>query len=167
MKINELVEMYKKNRMVDLKNVLEVEEYISTPLKRKMCELILDSCIEDENGILHIDSLDRYLLFTIAVISMHTNLEFSIEENGITSIDEYDELNKLGLIEKILGTFEKDYETCKVMLDMLTSDRLKNQETLEKKIIKFINMASNEIDSLNNLENKEDIFKLLENFSQR
>ena len=53
------------------------------------------------------------------------------------------------------------------MLDMLTSDRLKNQETLEKKIIKFINMASNEIDSLNNLENKEDIFKLLENFSQR
>lgn len=167
MKINEFVEMYKKNRMVDIKKVLEVEEYISTPLKRNMCELILDSCIKNENGVLYIDSLDRYLLFTIAVISMHTNLEFNIEEDGYTSIDEYDELNQLGLIEKIINTFEKDYEACKVMLDMLTSDRMKNQETLEKKILKFINMASNELDALNNLENKEDILKLLESFIEK
>lgn len=167
MKINEFIEMYKKNRMVDLKNVLEVEEYISTPLKRRMCELVINSCIEDIDGILYMDSLNRYLLFTIAVISMHTNLEFNIDESGQTSIDEYDELNKNCLIEKIISTFEKDYEACKVMLDMLTNDRMKNQETLDRKIVKFLNMMSKEIDALNNLENKEDILKLLENFAAK
>ena len=167
MKINELLEMYKKNKMINLKNVLEVEEYISTPLKRKMCELVLDSCIEDNDGVLSFDSLDRYLLFTISVISMHTNLEFSIDDEGFTSIDEYDELNKVGLIEKIIATFEKDYEACKVMLDMLTNDRMKNQETLEKKIIKFLNKVQSELGELDNLENNEDILKLLETFATK
>lgn len=167
MKINELLEMYKKNQMINLKNVLEVEEYISTPLKRKMCDLVLDSCIEDVNGVLHIDSFDRYILFTIAVISMHTNLEFSIDADGVTSIDEYDELNKIGLIDKIISTFKTDYEACKVMLDMLANDRMKNQETLEKKIIQFLNGIAQDIDSLNNLENKEDILNLLESLTAK
>lgn len=167
MKINELLEMYKKNQMINLKNVLEVEEYISTPLKRKMCDLVLDSCIEDVNGVLHIDSFDRYILFTIAVISMHTNLEFSLDADGVTSIDEYDELNKIGLIDKIINTFKTDYEACKVMLDMLTNDRMKNQETLEKKIIQFLNGIAQDIDSLNNLENKEDILNLLESLTAK
>lgn len=167
MKINELLEMYKKNQMINLKNVLEVEEYISTPLKRKMCDLVLDFCIEDVNGVLHIDSFDRYILFTIAVISMHTNLEFSIDADGVTSIDEYDELNKIGLIDKIINTFKTDYEACKVMLDMLTNDRMKNQETLEKKIIQFLNGVAQDIDSLNNLENKEDILNLLESLTAK
>lgn len=167
MKINELLEMYKKNQMINLKNVLEVEEYISTPLKRKMCDLVLDSCIEDVNGVLHIDSFDRYILFTIAVISMHTNLEFSIDADGVTSIDEYDELNKIGLIDKIINTFKTDYEACKVMLDMLTNDRMKNQETLEKKIVQFLNGIAQDIDSLNNLENKEDILNLLESLTAK
>ena len=167
MKINELLEMYKKNQMINLKNVLEVEEYISTPLKRKMCDLVLDSCIEDVNGVLHIDSFDRYILFTIAVISMHTNLEFSIDADGVTSIDEYDDLNKIGLIDKIISTFKTDYEACKVMLDMLTNDRMKNQETLEKKIIQFLNGIAQDIDSLNNLENKEDILNLLESLTAK
>lgn len=167
MKINELLEMYKKNQMINLKNVLEVEEYISTPLKRKMCDLVLDSCIEDVNGVLHIDSFNRYILFTIAVISMHTNLEFSIDADGVTSIDEYDELNKIGLIDKIISTFKTDYEACKVMLDMLTNDRMKNQETLEKKIIQFLNGIAQDIDSLNNLENKEDILNLLESLTAK
>lgn len=167
MKINELLEMYKKNQMINLKNVLEVEEYIGTPLKRKMCDLVLDSCIEDVNGVLHIDSFDRYILFTIAVISMHTNLEFSIDADGVTSIDEYDELNKIGLIDKIINTFKTDYEACKVMLDMLTNDRMKNQETLEKKIIQFLNGVAQDIDSLNNLENKEDILNLLESLTAK
>ena len=161
MKIVELVEMYKKNKMVNLKNILEVEEYVSTPIKRNMCELVLDSCVENIDGVLRIDSLNRYLLFTIAVISVHTNLEFNIEENGTTSIEEYDELNKAGLIEKIIATFESDYEACKVMLDMLTNDRIKNQETLDKKILKFINSISNEIDKL---DNKKEILSLLEDF---
>ena len=167
MKINELLEMYKKNQMINLKNVLEIEEYISTPLKRKMCDLVLDSCIEDVNGVLHIDSFDRYILFTIAVISMHTNLEFSTDADGVTSIDEYDELNKIGLIDKIINTFKTDYEACKVMLDMLTNDRMKNQETLEKKIIQFLNGIAQDIDSLNNLENKEDILNLLESLTAK
>lgn len=167
MKINEFIEMYKKNRMVNISDVLEVQEYVSTPMKKRMCELVIDSCMEEADGILQYNSFDRYTLFTIAVISLHTNLEFSVEEDGSTSIEEFDELNSLGLVEKIISTFQKDYDTCQIILDMLTSDKIKNQETLEKKILKLINNVFNEIDFLNNIENKEDVLALLESVIEK
>ena len=141
MKVNELVEMYEKNPRIDIAKQLEVEKYVSIDLKRKLAELVLDNCTEVVDGEIHIDSVERYILFTIAVIGMHTNLEFSYDEDSdYGCIDEYDELCKSGLIVKIIDTFKDDYASCQEILNMMTADRLQNNMTIEKKIYKFLDM---------------------------
>lgn len=164
MKINEFIEMYRKNRNINLKKVLEVKEYISVAHKQKIAELVLDSSLVEEDGILQINSLDRYLLFTIAVISMHTNLEFSTddEDDDHSSLDDFDMLCENGLLEKILDTFREDYNACQIVLDMMTSDMVKNYETLEKKILRFLNNIPDNIQkNFDSLENKNEILELI------
>ena len=77
MKIYELIEMCKKDKMLNLKKTLEVTEYIGIEYKKKIAELVLDECLIEVDGNLQVHSLDRYILFTIAVIGAHTNLEFN------------------------------------------------------------------------------------------
>lgn len=153
MKINELVEMYKKNPRIDIAKQLEVQNYVSIALKREMARLVLDNCTYIVDDEIHIDSIERYILFTIAVIGMHTNLEFSYEEDSDTStIDDYDILCESGLLVKIIDTFKDDYVSCQEILNMMTSDRLQDNMTIEKKLYKFLdgiqNMLSGAVDNL-------------------
>lgn len=163
MKINEFIEMYKKNRNIDLKRVLEVADYISMAHKQKMVELVLDACMVEENGVLKINSLDRYLLFTIATISTHTNLEFADEENEeYSAINDFDELSKNHLLDKVIDTFRDDYNACQIVLDMMTSDKISNHETLEKKLCRLLHDLSESIkENFSDLENKKEILGIL------
>lgn len=139
MKINELVEKYKKNKMLDLKKELEVEEYISIAAKEQLARAVLDNCTTEVNNEVHINSLERYILFIISVIGMHTNLDFSDEGNdNYSALDDYDALCEIGLIDKIINTFKTDYDACEVVLNMMTTDRLQNNMTIEKKIYDFL-----------------------------
>lgn len=140
MKARELVGMYKKNKSIDLKSVLNVKKYIGVAYKQKIAELVLDASLEEVDGILQMNSFDRYLLFTIAVIEMHTDLEFSDEnDEEHSSVDDYDALCEIGLLDKIIDTFKEDYNACQIVLDMMTSDRIKNHDNLQKKIYRFLN----------------------------
>ena len=161
MKVRELVEAYNKNRTINLKSVLEVQEYISIAYKRDIAELVLSECITNKNGYIQVNSLDRYLLFTMTVIGAHTNLEI-IDEDGIDSaLDAFDILSSSGLLEKIIDCFRADYDACQIVLDMLTSDIIKNQETLERKICKMLDDIKEQFYNLEKLENKEQILNLL------
>ena len=166
MKTNELIEMYQKNRMIDLKKVLEVEEYVSIAHKQKIAELVLNECITEEDGNLYMDSLSRYILFTMAVINVHTNLEFASDDEGYSVLDDFDALSKNHLLEKIIETFKEDYDACQIVLDMMTSDKLKNHETLERKIIRFLSTLPGQFEQLQNMlgdeKNQEALFALLD-----
>ena len=165
MKVNELVELYQKNKMIDLKKILEIKEYISIAYKQKIAELVLDECITEQNGNLYINSLSRYILFTMAVISIHTNLEFAYEDEGYNILDDFDALNKNHLLDKIIETFKDDYDACQIVLDMMTSDKIKNHETLEKKIISLLGSMPETFDKFqeifNNIEDKSEVLDLL------
>ena len=165
MKVNELVELYQKNKMIDLKKILEIKEYISIAHKQKIAELVLDECITEQNGNLYINSLSRYILFTMAVISIHTNLEFAYEDEGYNILDDFDALNKNHLLDKIIETFKDDYNACQIVLDMMTSDKIKNHETLEKKIINLLSSMPETFDKFqeifNNIEDKSEVLDLL------
>lgn len=165
MKVNELVELYQKNKMIDLKKILEIKEYISIAHKQKIAELVLDECITEQNGNLYINSLSRYILFTMAVISIHTNLEFAYEDEGYNILDDFDALNKNHLLDKIIETFKDDYNACQIVLDMMTSDKIKNHETLEKKIISLLSSMPETFDKFqeifNNIEDKSEVLDLL------
>jgi hypothetical protein len=170
MKTNELIEMYQKNRMIDLKKVLEVEEYVSIAHKQKVAELVLNECITEENGNLYMDSLSRYILFTMAVINVHTNLEFASDDEEHSVLDDFDALSKNHLLEKIIETFKEDYDACQIVLDMMTSDRLKNHETLERKIIRFLSTLPGQFEQLQSMlsdeKNQEALFALLDSINK-
>ena len=139
MRIKEFIEMYKKNPRMDIIKQLDVKKYVGIALKREMAQLVLDNCTSIVDGEVHIDSVERYILFTISVIGMHTNLEFSYEEDKeSSSIDDYDALCESGILVKIIETFKDDYVSCQEILNMMTADRLQDNMTIEKKIGKFL-----------------------------
>lgn len=157
MKVNEFIEMYEKNPRIDIAKMLEVVPYIGIEYKRELARLVLDNCATMVDGEIHIDSVERYLLFTISVIGMHTNLEFVDDENGADAINDYDMLCESGLLVKIIDTFKDDYASCQEILNMMTTDLLQNSMTIEKKIHKvldyiqeiFGNGVNNLIENLN------------------
>lgn len=140
MKVNKFVEKFKKNKMLDIKKELEVKEYIGIAEKEKLARVVLDNCTTEINNEIHINSLERYLLFIISVINTHTNLDFSDEDNS--ALDDYDALCENGLIDKIIGTFKEDYDACEIVLNMMTTDRLQSSMTIEKKIYSFFDNVS-------------------------
>lgn len=139
MKVQELVERYQKNERIDIAKTIETQKYVGIELKRKLASLVLDNCTTIVDGEIHIDSVERYILFTIAVISMHTNLEFSREDDdGYNVIDDYDILCESGLLVKVIDTFKDDYASCQEILNMMTADRLQDNMTIEKKLGKCL-----------------------------
>lgn len=139
MTVKELVERYEKNNRIDIAKALEVKQYVGIELKRTMAQLVLDGCTTMVDNEIRINSVERYILFIISVISMHTNLEFSRKDDEEYSvIDDYDALCESGLLVKIIDTFKDDYASCQEILNMMTADRLQNNMTIEKKISKFL-----------------------------
>lgn len=142
MKVNEFVEMYKKNPRIDINKQLDVQQYVSIALKREMAKLVLENCTMNVDGEVHIDSFERYMLFTIAVIGLHTNLEFSYDDEH-SAIDDYDALCESGLLVKIIDSFKQDYDACQEILNMMTADALQDSMTIEKKIYQFLDVIQN------------------------
>ena len=152
MKVNEFVNLYNKNNTIDIKKTLNVIDYVPILYKREMVKLVLDGCTKQDNGRIKINSLDRYLLFTITVISLHTNLEFNInkeEENNLNNvINDYDLLCKNNLINKIIECFETDYNICQDILNMETDDLLQNNVAFIDTVSDFIKEISKISDGL-------------------
>lgn len=170
MKVKELVEKYNKNQRIDISKEIESKQYVSIVTKREMASLILDNCTTIVDGEVHIDSLERYLLFTIAVISIHTNLEFldgdedTDNDYAPTAIDNYDALCESGLLAKIIDTFKDDYASCQEVLNMMTADRMQDNMTIEKKIGKFLDEIQDILgNTINNLSEKLNFDNILGN----
>lgn len=181
MTVREFVEMYKNNPRIDISKQLEVQQYVSIALKREMAKLVLDNCTTNVDGEIHIDSLERYILFTIAVIGMHTNLEFSYNDENSSVIDDYDVLCESGLLIKVIDCFKDDYDACQEILNMMTSDVLQDNMTFEKKIYQFLDTIQNilkdatdrmidemDISSLGDMQiNQEKLIELYDFFKSR
>lgn len=166
MKVQELVEKYNKNQRIDIAKTLDVKQYVGIELKKKMAKLVLDNCTTIVDGEVHINSVDRYILFTIAVIGLHTNLEFVHEEDDdyYGSIDDYDMLCESGLLTKIIDTFIDDYASCQEILNMMTADKMQNNMTIEKKIGKLLDEIQDTLkEGISNLTDKLNLDELASN----
>ena len=130
--IKEFVEAYKAKRFMNTKNgvddrveflksALEIKEYTPFADKRELCEFVIDACCTKENGLVKVDSVTRYIVFTISVISKYTNLEFSSDEE-YDSLDGYDMLCENGLLNPILAIIGDEYATCNNILNMMMED---------------------------------------------
>ncbi len=165
-----------------LKEILDVKEYLPFVEKRELCAKVLNACNTiDSNGLVKVDSVSRYIIFTVYILSAYTNLEFSSGEDGIDSIDEYDMLCQNGLLDQILGVIGGEYTVCNNILNMMMDDIIANNNTIEnvvghtlnklsKSIDGFIDTLSDKVDELNLDLNQIDIDKykgLIDMFAQK
>lgn len=161
MKIKEFCDAYRAKRfvmtkngaedMIDyLKKELAIKEYLPFADKRELCEVVLDACnTRGDDGLVKVDSVSRYITFTISVISKYTNLEFSSgEDDEYDSLDEYDMLCQNRLLNPILAVIGEEYETCNNLLNMMMDDVVANNNTVEAVLGHALGKVSDSLDDL-------------------
>ena len=159
MTIQEFINLYKEGKATDLKKILEVKSYIPFTQKYELCSSVLDACndIDIKTGLVSVDSVNRDVTFTIKVISMYTNLEFSPDGNkDVNSINEYDMLCENKLLKPILNLFDEEYVECEEMLITMQNDLITNNNTLHnvlgngmKYFLSIADVLKKKVDGLN------------------
>lgn len=158
MTIKGFVENYKAKRFMVTKNgvdekieylktELELKEYVPFADKRELCKAVIDACCTKEGGLIKVDSVSRYIIFTISIISKYTSLEFSSGEE-YDSLDEYDMLCEAGLLNPILALIGDEYAACNNMLNMMMDDVIANNNTVEAVLGYTLGGVSNSLDKL-------------------
>ena len=156
--IKEFVEAYKAKTFMVTKNgvdekieyfkkELELKEYVPFADKRELCSAVIEACCTKENGLVKVDSVTRYIIFTISIISKYTNLEFSSGEE-YDSLDEYDMLCEAGLLNPILALIGDEYVTCNNILNMMMEDVVANNNTIEAVLGHNLAKVSDSLDDL-------------------
>lgn len=159
MKIADFCEAYKAKKFMATKNGVDekveylkkelgLTEYIPFSDKRELCKAVIDACCtKDDSGLIKVDSVSRYIIFTISIISTYTALEFSSGEE-YDSLDEYDMLCEAGLLNPILALIGDEYATCNNMLNMMMEDVIANNNTVEAVLGHNIGKLSDALDDL-------------------
>ena len=160
--IKEFVDEFKSKKIINthiapnavveyIKKELEVKDYVPFAEKRELCANVLNTCnIKDDNGLVKVDSVSRYILFTIAIISKYTILEFSSgkDDEEFNSLEEYDMLCRANLLDPILEVIGGEYVTCNNILNMMMSDIVANNNTIESVVGYNLGKISESVDGL-------------------
>ena len=136
-----------EERVEWIKKELGIISYLPFAEKRELCKNVLDACCTKEDGLVKVDSITRYIIFTISVISKYTNLEFSSGEE-YDSLDEYDMLCEARVLNPILALIGDEYEACNNMLNMMMDDIVSNNNTVEAVIGRELGKLSDSLDDL-------------------
>ena len=159
MKVVEFVEKFKNDKVTNskvapnavsdyLKKELEIKDYVPFVEKQSIAQVVLESCANMKEGVITVDSIQKYIIFTMMILSTYTNLEFDGDED----LESYDALcsyhiEDRTLLDEIVKTFEKEYVRCNDLLNMMTADLIA-ENNIEKQIGRFLSGISKKIDSL-------------------
>jgi hypothetical protein len=122
MKIREFIELTKTKGWMPIavadqnekiKTVLNVKPYLSIKDKKKLVNDIVDETVIYDNGIYKFNGIDQFVVYNMKCIEAYSNLELSDDME-----DDYDLLCSAGLLNKILRTFEEEYNSILSLLQM-------------------------------------------------
>ena len=170
MKVMEFIEAIKKNpnQATTICKKLIKTRYIPVLEKRQLAELVYSTSTEIENGVVKVDSLSKYLIFTLLMLTKYTDLEFTVDESGAATeeaIKEYDALCENGLLNPIIAEFQDDYARANEIMNYVFQDNLAVNNTVEAVVGKvagtllgivgnFADVLSNKVNDMNlDLEN--------------
>ena len=142
MKINEFIKVANKDKNTKMNVLLETKKYLPISEKRDLAQAVIDACVSIENGCVKVDSLDKYIMFTIAIISRYTNLEFGADGDVL---DDYDLLCEAGLLDSVLETFAPEYEKVNNILNMMLADIMR-ENSMEASIASVASSITNGLD---------------------
>ena len=161
MKVIDFIQDFKEKKVINtkiapnavndyIKEKLEVKDYIPFTEKRRLCVDVLNACsTKSDSGFVKSDSVSRYIVFTISIISKYTNLEFSSGEDvEFDSLDEYDMLCQSCLLNPILEVIGEEYVACNNMLNMMMDDMIANNNTVEAIVGNSLTKITSSIDIL-------------------
>lgn len=132
MKILEFVQKFKEDKVVNtpikpnavseyIKEKLEIKTYLPFREKRVLVETVVSQNIEWVDGIKKIDSINEYVSFIVAVLSAHTNLQWSDDP-----VADYDLLAESGLLPQIINEFQESYSECDILLRLARASELED-----------------------------------------
>jgi hypothetical protein len=161
------IEAYNKNSKNPTFNVtklLNAKAYVPVLRKRQLAELVYQNSISFENGLVKVDSLTKYLIFSMLMISEYTDLEFTVDEKGSATaeaIAEYDALCEAGLVDVVIGCFATDYARANEILNYVFKDNLAVTNTVEAVIGNLVESVKKSLDNISeSLKNKIENFDM-------
>lgn len=144
MTIQEFIRSYLSENM-DLKTMLEIRTYIPIAEKRAILETILDKCFTVNDGVVVCDYVLKRVMFELAMIKYHTNLEVDI-----MSEDDYDALKSICSFNTLHNEYGEDYIECQVIFDGIERD-LHSKYSIETSVIHLSNQLSGSIENVVNI----------------
>ena len=124
-----------------IKKELEVKTYIPFKKKREVVEMVVAQNTKEVDGIKKNDAINQYLSFVIAMLSLHTNLEFG------DPVEDYDLLAESGLLPQIIAEFQESYNESDILLKMALASELENNN-INILIGKFLNGILDRLDDV-------------------
>lgn len=146
MKIANFIEKTGKTEsLIILKNTITVKEYLPFSEKKALAKRIVEKSTIDDNGFMIIDEVNKYLVFTIEVLSAYTDLIFDKDlEVAAKEFDMLIENNKLNIL---ISMFEKEY---KMMLEFVSMevDTVLQRNSTQYQTAQFLNGLNQGIELL-------------------
>lgn len=156
MTVREFIEITTKEKNKKMNAILETKKYLPIAEKRLIAERVIDACTENNNGIITVDSVTKYIIFTITVINKYTNLEIGVDGNAL---DDYDVLCEAGLLNAVIETFAAEYEKTNSILNMMLGDLMQSNSVeaavmgvmskIDSGLGDIIDTLANKIDEIN------------------
>ena len=159
MKVQELLANI-HNKNFNLEKSLQVKKYLPMELKKTIAQAIIYECTNEEDGVIKVDSVERYLSYVKYMITMHTNLEYTDEDYDTLCSTEYGDGT---LLNSIVKTFESDANECNRILSMMMDDHLDNNASENRIVIavsEFVNTLSSIAKSINDKVNDVNLDKI-------
>lgn len=143
MKINEFLNNVNGKTAEEIESMVIVRKYIPIQEKRMIARDILDRCMNDINGFVVIDNVDKSIYFTINSIAAYTNIEFS--EDYEDAIEEYDILVDSYWVKNFNDFIGADIDILwNVLLD--EEKMLLTGNSIEAQVAKVANSLVNAVD---------------------
>lgn len=150
MKINELL-MAIHRKDFNMEKELQVKKYLPIEEKKLIAQGILYESTEEVNGVVKVDSVQRYLSYVKYMIIRHTNLEYTHADYDQLCSNEY---NGMTLLNAIMKCFGDDATECSRILNLVVDD-FNQEQSVEHMVSKFLGTLSNAIGGLSEVVNNK------------
>lgn len=138
MTIKNFIETVGKEKNKKMSVILETKKYLPIAEKRVLAQQVIDACTEEKDGIITVDSVTKYIIFTMVVIGAYTNLEFE-------ALDDYDALCEADLLNGVIETFAAEYARVNDIMNMMLADMMQTN-TVELSVMKVLNKVNDGLD---------------------
>lgn len=156
MKVQELL-MSIHRKDFNIEKELQVKKYLPIEAKKTIAQGIIYECTNEEDGVIKVDSVQRYLSYVRYMITMHTNLKYTDADYDVLCSTEYQDTT---LLNAIVKTFESDANECNRILGLMMNDYLDNNATENQLIMAATQLLNGLVDITQSLEKKVADIKL-------